>query len=252
MRNRLAGVERALFPALAGMLLLAPSALHAQSNAPAQTASVAQPASAAAPTFRAGLKSIAIPAPGSELVEIGPDYRVLFETFVPSTNRLIAAFVVPGEVTAIQTGSAEQLSEYALVEVPRAIEFKDVSPELFKDVANEVANQFGANLDTAFQSGRDEVNQKLKDLNANAASVTVEKPLQLGALFRESDAYGFGMISEVTAKGTSTKMAMGVLLARVQDRILFAYIYTVYKDADTVRWLTNTSQAWADAILKAN
>jgi hypothetical protein len=227
------------------LLVFALAPVKAQ-NAAAQTAS------AQVPTFRAGLKSIAIPSPASELVEIGPDYRVLFETFAPATNRLIAAFVLPAETEALRSGGAEDVSTYALVEVPRAAEFKDVTPEIFKEMAAAVANELGTNLDADVKAGSDELNQRLKELNSSATEITTDKPVQLGTFFSESDAAGFGMLTQATENGKTVKLAVGVMLVRVQDRVIFGYFYTQYKDADTVHLLSTTSHAWADAILKAN
>jgi hypothetical protein len=236
----------ALSAAVAALLLVSPCALGAQASGAGQTAS------AAAPTYRAGLKSIAIPPPTSDLVETGPDYRVLFETFAPNTNRLIAAFVLPAEAAALRTGGTEDMSRYALVEVPRAAEFKEVTPEMFKQVADAVATEFGANLDADIKAGSDEVNQRLKDLNSSVAGITMDKPVQLGTLFSGSDEDGFGLLMQASAQGSTVKMAMAVVLVRVQDRVVFGYLYTVYEDVDTVRWLSTTSHAWADAILRAN
>jgi hypothetical protein len=229
MRIRWDGPMCALSSAVAAMLLFSPCARGARSNGIGQTGT-GQTASAAAPTYRAGLKSIAIPTPTNDLMEIGPDYRVLFETFAPNTNRLIAAFVLPSEAAALRSGGAEDDSTYALVEVPRAAEFKDVTPEIFKQMAEAVATEFGTNLDADVKKGTDEVNERLKDLNSSAAGVSMDNPIQLGTLFSGSDADGFGLISQVTAKGSTTKLATGVILVRVQNRVIFGYLFTVYKD----------------------
>ena len=239
-----------LCTAAAALALIRPCVVGAQGNG---AKAAVQTANAEAPAYRVGLKSIAIPPPpADDLKEIGPDYRVLFETFAPGTNRLVAAFVLPSESAALRSGGTEDVSTYALVEVPRAAEFKQVTPDLFKQMAEAVATEFGTNLDADVKKGTDEINERLKDLNSGSTGVTMDSPAPLGTLFAGSDEDGFGLISQVTVKGTSTKVAMAVVLARVQDRVIFAYLYTVYKDADTVRWLSTTSHAWADAILKAN
>jgi hypothetical protein len=38
----------------------------------------------------------------------------------------------------------------------------------------------------------------------------------------------------------------------VRNRILFAYLYTQYKDKASVHWITKTSESWVDSILKSN
>jgi hypothetical protein len=230
----------------AATLLLAQGTLYAQGNAPARTAGLA------APTYRAGLRSIGIPAPTGDLVEIGPDYRVLFEPFAPTTNRLIAAFVLPADVPEIRTGVATEFTRYALVEVPRNAEFLDVTPEIYKEITSSVATEFGTDLDATLKTGTDELNQRLKDLGSNQATVTMDKPVALGALFTESEACGFGLVAPVTTGGTSLRMATGLVIVHVQGRVIYGYLFTEYKDQETAHWLARTTQAWADAILRAN
>jgi hypothetical protein len=231
---------------IAAGLLLAHGALYAQGNGPARTAGLA------APTYRAGLKSIAIPAPTADLVEIGPDYRVLFEPFAPNTNRLMAAFVLPADVPQIRTGLATDFTKYALVEVPRGAEFLTVTPEMFKQVSSSMASQFGASLDTSLKNGTDELNQRLKDMNSSAPTITIDKPVQLGTLFSEPDACGFGLIALESTANESRKMATAVGIVRVQSRIIYAYLFEDYKDETTVQSLRKASEAWANAILNAN
>ena len=78
------------------------------------------------PTYRAGLKnSSPIPAPTSDLVEAGPDYRVLAEPLVPTNNRLVAAFLQPADLDTLRSGTAAELGRYALVEIPRRAEFAE-------------------------------------------------------------------------------------------------------------------------------
>jgi hypothetical protein len=225
---------------LAVIFLLSQAALHAQDEA-------------AVPTYRAGLKSIAIPPPTSDLAEIGSDYRVLLEPLAPDSNRLIAAFVLPDEAAAMRAGSSSGgLKQYALVEMPRRAEFATITPDLFKQVEDAMAAQFGADLNASLQDQQDALNRRLKALNGDAATVSLDKPVQLGALFSKPDACAFGAIMPISVKGATVKMAAGIVVLRVRDRVIFAFLYTDYKDESAVAWVHKTSEDWADAILSAN
>lgn len=205
------------------------------------------------PTYRAGLKSIAIPAPTTDFAEIGPDYRVLLEPLAPDSNRLIAAFTLPDDAATMRSGGAYSLKQYALVEVLRRAEFATVAPDLFKQVEDAMATQFGADLNASLKDQQDELNHRLKALNGDsAATVSLDKPVLLGVLFSKPDACGFGVIMPVSAKGTTIKMAAGIVVMRVQQRLVYAYIYTEYKDEASVQWVRKTAETWADAILAAN
>lgn len=54
--------------------------------------------------YRIGGTPIVIPPPTNEMVEMGQDYRVVMDVFVPEQNRLIAAFVLPNDLAIIKSG----------------------------------------------------------------------------------------------------------------------------------------------------
>ena len=238
----------------------AQSATITQAPAPAQTTPAGQPAlsgdaappKAAAPeTYRAGGKQFALPAPSSDLVEGGPDNRIVMENFVPDNNRLVAAFATPEDLAALRAGS-KKLTKYAMVEVPRKGEFAEFSAGDFKDLADGAAQQIGVAMDSAVSEGEETFNRRMKSLELDNLTVKLDKPVQLGTLFSRSDAIGFGMILPVTVAGTTTRMIAGVIFLRVKNRVLFAYLYGSYKDESSAQWIRKASENWADAILKAN
>jgi hypothetical protein len=210
----------------------------------------ATPASDAG-SFRVGLKTIAIPSFSSEFVEPGSDYRVLLENFAPMNNRLVAGFLLAGELKTMETGTTT-LTRYGLVEVPRRAEFVTVSPNDFKQVVEGVAKQFDANMDAMVKDQQAELSLKLKGMGAGAENVTMEKPAMLGTFFNKTDAVGMGAVMAINANGKTVKMTMGMTVLRVRERILFAYLYAPYVDESSVTWVRTTSEKWADAILKAN
>lgn len=215
---------------------------------------IAQVQSSQIPTYRSGLKSIAIPPPTSDLNEVGSDYRVLFEPFVPDTNRLIAAYMLDGDAAKFRAGVAIGASRHALVETLRRAEFAEMDAASFKEVSAALAKQYGTSQDssqTDVKTQQDELNHKLKAIGA-ATEVTLDKPVQLGAFFSKPDAYCFGVIGPVSGGGSSAKMISSVITLRVQNRLLYAYVYAPYSGDDSVRWVRDTSEQWADAILKAN
>ena len=204
------------------------------------------------PSYRAGLKNFAIPAPTSDLVETGPDYRVFAESLVPTNNRLIAAFIAPADLDALLSKGEASLNRYALVEVPRRAEFTDVTPDQFKQIADSVATQFGSTFNSSLKEQQDEINRRLKALNAKASDIALDKPVELGTLFNGPNAYAYGMIMPLTSNGTTKKMAMGMIVLRVQSRVLFIFTYTEYKDESSVEWIRTLDEEWANAILQAN
>jgi hypothetical protein len=213
--------------------------------------SSAQTARPADTTFHVGLQSIAIPAPPSTtLVETGPDYRVLLDSLADVRNRVVAAFLLPSELAAIQTGKSS-LSRYCLVEVLRAVEFSDVSADGFHQFEDAVGQQYGAVISATLKDEQEDLDHKLKMLGSGS-KITIDKPLPLGRLYGKQDVAGFGMIVPVNVNGEVKKVAVVSALIRVRDRVLFLYTYSPYTDEDSVKWASATSEKWADAVLAAN
>jgi hypothetical protein len=236
------------FPAssLAVLLLFALPALNAQSN---QGPTAQSPLSQ---TYTIGNVPIMIPSPSQDLTEVGPDSRMILEVLVPDINRLVAAYTPPSADQSLKKKGPRALSEYALVEVLRQAESTDVPPADFKGLVDAVARQMGTLVATSRAAQETEVNRKLKGLNLDTDALSTDKPLHLGCLFSEPDAYGYGLVMPVSANGTSTTMVMGMSIVRTRNRVLFTYIYAAYKDQNTLKWIHTTTEDWADAILSAN
>jgi hypothetical protein len=111
------------------ILSIASVALRAQDSTKATTTQVQ------ITNVRVGAVSIAIPSPTNDLLEPGPDYRVIFETFAPVNNRLVAAFVPQDKMDDIHKGNAPPMDKYAFVEVARRTEFTEIDSATFQQVA---------------------------------------------------------------------------------------------------------------------
>lgn len=203
-------------------------------------------------TVRTGMVNIAMPTPAAELKEMGPDLRVLMDSFAPSNLRLIAAFIPPDELALLpgKLNSKTTFPQYALVEVPRTAEFRDVDEASFKtlvDSMNKQASSGGlqANIQTT-------LDRRLADLGVEAGKVVIDKPTQLGTIFLKPNASGFAMLMPMTVDGKTVTMVGGINVVRVHNRLLFAYLYTRYDDKASIEWITKTSESWTDAILNAN
>jgi hypothetical protein len=174
------------------------------------------------------------------------------ESTVPDTNRLLAAFLSSEDAASVRTGTPKGFERYALVENLRRAEFADVTADIFKQITDGAAQQFGAVLDGSMKDPQEEINHKLKAMRGVDATLTLDKPVQLGVLFSRPSACSFGMIQAVSLAGNSVKMVVGVTILRVQNRLIYTFVYSAFKDDDSVQWVRKTSEQWADAILKAN
>lgn len=202
-------------------------------------------------SFKAGGTPIAIPPPTAKMSEVGYDNRELMNVFVPTTNRLIAAFVLTADLPTLgKEASGRLLSEYAMVEVPRRGEYIDVGADDFKEFAEGLGKQFGAVVNESTGESEEDLNRRMHALDLG--SVTMRKPLQLGCFFSKHDAIAFGLIQRYSRDGKSDNLATGVAFLRVKRRILFVYLYAGYRNKDTIKWLRKTTEDWTDAIQRAN
>lgn len=202
-------------------------------------------------TVRVGAVPIVLPSPASDLVEPGPDYRVLFDPLAGGANRLVAAFVPQDKMDVIRTGSAPAMGKYALVEVARHTEFTQIDASTFQLIADAATKQLGGDTSALDKQAQDQLNNNLKS-SGSSASVTINKPIQLGTFFSTTDAIGFGSINTYNANGTSSRVVGCMAFVRVRGRILSLFTYATYQDEGTVTWVRTTSKQWAEAILKAN
>jgi len=169
------------------------------------------------------------------------------EPLAPAKLRLIAAFILSDNLAQLP-GSTTPLTKYALVEVPRAAEFVDVDEATFKTVVDGMSQQFSSGtLQSTMQT---EIDRHYADLGGGKP--TVDKPTQLGTMFSKPNASGFAMLMPMAVNDKTVTLVAATLAVRVRNRILFAYLYTQYKDKASVDWITKTSESWVDSILKSN
>jgi len=202
-------------------------------------------------SFKAGGIPIVIPAPTRDMVEVGYDNREIMEILVPSTNRLLAAFVPTDDLPRLTKGDAKLvMSKYGMAQVPRRGEHMDCRTSDFKIVTDKMKKQFGNIIGSATKEAEEEFNRRMKSLDLDEATMSLGKPTQIGCLFSKQDAYGFGMIMPVSIGGDTITMGMGAALLRINKRLIFVYLYAEYESEETVKWLRKMTEEWADAILK--
>jgi hypothetical protein len=197
-------------------------------------------------TYTVGGTPIAIPLPKG-MSEVGKaDDMVLV---VPPNNRLIASFAPTNDLPNHTSGL---IRSYAMVQVTRVIENRQIGPSDFRQIIAATKKQLGTVGDFDMESIEEEFSRRLKSLDLNNATVNLNKPLQIGCFFSKQDAYGFGMLSAGSMGGADFKTAVGAGMVRVKNKLILAYLYEEYENEETVKALRNATEVWSDAILRAN
>jgi hypothetical protein len=223
-------------------LVVLPAVVHAE-DAPKKAPEIR--------SYKVGGTPIAIPSPTKDMNEVGDD-RKLMEVFVPATNRLVAGFLRANDLARLKKGEKGIYSAYAMVQAVRNTENRDTSASDFKDITAVLNKRFLEGLDATVKKSEEEVNRRLKSLDADSDTVSLGKCVNLGRFFSKQDAYAFGAVVPVSGAGRTAKMGAATCILRVKNRLLLVYLYAEYKGKDTVKWLQKTAEEWTDAILKAN
>ena len=244
-------LSRRTLIALASVLCLgiAP-AINAQSaTAPSQPQNQAAPA---AGTFPIGGVNVAFPAPQIGFVEAGPEKRSLFEVFAPPGARLVAAFAPPQTLAALAPDKDISPASYALVLVPRVSENDDTTPDDFKAALGATIAPLGYSLDSIHGETEAELNQRLQKLGLDKAGTKLVGIIPLGCFFYEPDATVLGSLTPANYENPTVAGAMSMMILNLHNRFVFAYLYSEYKDQNTVISLRKASIDWTEAILAAN
>jgi hypothetical protein len=209
------------------------------------------------PSFGAGGVQIAVPMPWNGAVELGPEKRHFMDQFVPPSNRLIAGYADSDDLPNIHAQDIKAPPRIAVVAVSRQYESTNITESGFRQIIESAAGGFNATVSNYAKDNENSFNQKLKELNLDAAHLTFTQPLSLGCLFSTPNAAGFGTVMQVSlsapdGRQNSLTKALSVIFIRAKNRVLFAYIFATYKDKDTVIWLRKASEDWAKQIVERN
>jgi hypothetical protein len=210
-----------------------------------------RPGIAADPEFKAGGVALVLPAPASDASEVGDRVRTtLFELMVPSSNRLLSAYLPAQTLADLNAGKTMPgFDSYAMVEVIRGAEYNDSTSESFRQALQSVSEAFG-HLDAQRSDWESELNVHLKSLGGRP--IELGKPELLGILFQKTDATGFAMLSTMKQADDTKTMSVGFAYLRVRQRLIFAYLFRKYESPETVKSIKNELDAWTSEILAKN
>jgi hypothetical protein len=143
---------------------------------------------------KAGGVSLTLPGPASDFGEVGDKLRTtIFELLVPSTNRLLSAYI-PAKTLAELSGGlpASGLDTYAMVEVVRRHEYSDCTPGAFDQVLKGAEPAMGKFDAEKVGQLEQEMNIHLKSIGTKP--IEMGHPEMLGAIFqciRLCNAHGY-------------------------------------------------------------
>ena len=204
-------------------------------------------------TIKVGGVDINIPLPDTTFVEISNKYRGLVELFVPQSNRLLSAYVLKSELQGfLNLKPGNSLSEFALIEVPLQGEDMNFEPNDYEEFMDGAKEYLGGDLTSIKNETEEEFNSRIKSIGLANMQIKYGQPTQLGCFFSKKDIIAWGMLMSYEMNGLSSKMSIVTIFIRVKKRLLYIYLYSEYKNEETLVRLRSFGKKWSDEILKVN
>ncbi len=197
-----------------------------------------------------GGNPIKFPAPTAQFKEVGEEQRSLFNAFVPESNKLLCVFLDTSDYNRLSSGNTEGIvmEKYMLIEVNSQVESTNLGLDDFADVKKGVASSLKTDMNEIIEDANKILKLKLED----NADVEIGKPNYLGCIYETKESYGLLMSFNIKSETKTVKKLCSLNFLRLNNRLIYIYVYCNFDDITKVKWLKNISESWAKEILKAN
>jgi hypothetical protein len=207
-----------------------------------------------------GGQVVQVPAPAG-FVEASHLARVreMAEATTPQSNRLVAVFIGETDAELLRNGQGSSLGRYMFVQVARKSEMGTVSRAEFDEVKAVVKEQQADILQRARSTMGDLVDQVAESVSKQAegpVDIDIGEPVPLGVIAEGDRFIAMGTLAkyQLAAAGRTIEYAVatGHNIVSTADKLLFVYVFALYRDQGDIQWMRDTSLAWSEQILAAN
>ncbi|MEI6821960.1 MAG: hypothetical protein WCL51_08480 [Bacteroidota bacterium] len=195
-------------------------------------------------------KLIKFPVPNSQYKEVGDAQRYQFASFLPSSNSMLCIYLDTFDITKLVNHENEniKMETYMFVEINKNLIDSDCSDTNFIEVKAEALQLL---KDDTIQL-LDDANSFLKEIIDEKEDVKLNHLKNLGIIYDTKESCGMLMSFVVKNGNKSTKKLCSVNYLRLNNRLIYVYVYATFTDIAQVKWIKETSESWAKAILGAN
>jgi hypothetical protein len=191
-----------------------------------------------------------------EVTSIFPEYERFFKTITPQTNRLLGAMISEEDLQRAYANQEPMLNRYMMLQVSYQMENEPVSSADFQEITSTVKKSQKALFKKIKDQTADEVTDNVSEEYKIPVDIKIGEPVPLGTFVDQSDAYGFGNLMRYKVssgeKEIEYDMVTGISFLKVKNRVLFAYVYSLYESEKDINWTKSKSIEWIDSILKLN
>ncbi len=191
-----------------------------------------------------------------EISELSPDTRKLAETMTPRNNRLLAVFVSEEDLGRIMKGDAPMLERYMFLQVLRKLENSKISNAQFQQVVSRVKEQqnlMHSKMKEIVSTFLESASEKISTEYERSLEMKIGEPVPLGVFIEKPNAIGFASMVKYQLEEEGEKLdhvvvgGSSIILAR--GKMLYAYVYSTYKDREDLNWVRLKSKEWVNSLL---
>jgi hypothetical protein len=210
-----------------------------------------------------GGRAVRIPRPEGFLRYDGKSSQVdaMQASFVPPSNRIVAAFAEPADLQKAVGDEFPRLSRSFNAQENRELNDAVLSPEEFASVKAALRQQMDA-LKTGAGPALSDVEQSASSAISNRLNarlnVKVGEVTPLGVFAETPDSICFLLLVKARVAGgpledpIDPNTAVAGCVAHVRDRLLYLYANTTYDGKPDTDWAREQIVNWRDAVLAAN
>jgi hypothetical protein len=215
-------------------------------------AGVAALGAAAAKDARIGATSLNLPPPAGycDLTEQQPsDARMIkvVGDLLAGRNELLAMSADCRQLQNWRAGRQPVLDDYAQYQTLIAAKDANLSRA---DAVKRSCAQIRAEGEKMAAGGAQEVNKRLE---AVLKEIKINESRLVGVLAEDADACYFALLQKMKTEAGADKTQLIMTAATIiKGKILYYYLYTLYKDAGTVNTALDHHKTNVTAVLKAN
>jgi len=204
-----------------------------------------------------GARTLEIPRPQGfdALSIISPNQFKLAQAYLPATNRLVEAYILPEDAQAIVAIMAPSMARYFQLQVIRNLDGASISESQFQAGVKEMETEIeqGMKLTQELNAQIQKGNETAERMASKNPQVALSGTEYLGIYRREPWGLFFTIKVHASAAGRGDKTIVGsgaIMLANRQP--LLVYGYSRFEAESDRQWTEQAVSAWADAIRGAN
>ena len=220
------------------------------------------PSSAEEPVLAASIGGQAISLPPIEgYIEASRISAPLVEVmkgFVPSSNRLLAAYLTEADAGLLRNGEEPGMAQYVMLQTVRTVETVEMTRDFFSEVKDVLKSNlsFDEGLSEQMNEVLEKEQQATVERNEFIKSFDSSTPTLLAMGDETEDSFAFTLMLDVaidTDYGLEKyKMVYETVALNAAGKIVYIYVYDVLDKGDEIANVQSLGQSIKKAIFAAN